>query len=76
MHLHEVKGAPYPNFAAYNAHSYLPVDAVMLTGATSKEEQNRIYQRLQAMANGTPGTPEIKLCYVTVRDVVLSPQRG
>ncbi|EJF56547.1 ATP-dependent DNA helicase [Dichomitus squalens LYAD-421 SS1] len=48
------------------------VDAVMLTGATSKEEQNRIYQRLQAMANGTPGAPDIKLCYVTPEKIANS----
>ncbi|KAI1789477.1 ATP-dependent DNA helicase [Ganoderma leucocontextum] len=48
------------------------VDAVMLTGATPKEEQNRIYQRLQEMANGIQGTPEIKLCYVTPEKIANS----
>ena len=50
------------------------VDAVMLTGATSKEESDRTYKRLQAMASEAPNTPEIKLCYVTVRvDIALVP---
>ncbi|KAI0634704.1 P-loop containing nucleoside triphosphate hydrolase protein [Trametes polyzona] len=48
------------------------VDAVMLTGATSKEESERIYQRLQEMASGVANAPEIKLCYVTPEKIAKS----
>lgn len=46
------------------------VEAVMLTGGTSKSQANDIQQRLTAMAashRGGPQNREIKLCYVTVR---------
>ena len=44
------------------------VQAVKLTGGTSKEEANRITKRLLAMANRKLESKEeeIKLCYVTV----------
>ena len=42
------------------------VDAVMLTGNTSKREKDDIKTRLNAMASGN-AVREIKLCYVTVR---------
>ncbi|KAI0747102.1 P-loop containing nucleoside triphosphate hydrolase protein [Daedaleopsis nitida] len=48
------------------------VDAVMLTGATSREESDRIYKRLQAMASGASDAPEIKLCYVTPEKIANS----
>ncbi|KAI0699173.1 P-loop containing nucleoside triphosphate hydrolase protein [Cerioporus squamosus] len=48
------------------------VDAVMLTGATSKEESDRIYRRLQAMGSGPSVGPEIKLCYVTPEKIANS----
>ncbi|OSD02611.1 ATP-dependent DNA helicase [Trametes coccinea BRFM310] len=48
------------------------VDAVMLTGATSKEESMHVYQRLQAMASGAPDAPDIKLCYVTPEKIAKS----
>ncbi|KAF8122865.1 ATP-dependent DNA helicase [Boletus edulis] len=43
------------------------VDAVMLTGGTSKAQANEIQQRLTAMASsrGEAQQKEIKLCYVT-----------
>lgn len=45
------------------------VDAVMLTGGTSKRQATEIQQRLTAMASSRGGAQqkEIKLCYVTVR---------
>lgn len=51
---------------SYNQH--FPVQAVKLTGTTSKTESYEITQRLTALASRTAerGT-EIKLCYVTVR---------
>lgn len=36
----------------------------MMTGSTSKEEQNEIYRRLEDGASN--GRKEIRLCYVTV----------
>ncbi|RDX41672.1 ATP-dependent DNA helicase [Lentinus brumalis] len=48
------------------------VDAVMLTGATSKEDSDRIYKRLQAMGSGPSVGPEIKLCYVTPEKIANS----
>ena len=48
--------------------SRYPVQAVKLTGGTSKEEMNRISKRLLAMASRKLESKEeeIKLCYVTV----------
>ncbi|TFY70683.1 hypothetical protein EVG20_g2334 [Dentipellis fragilis] len=48
------------------------VDAVMLTGVTSREESDRIYKQLQAMGSGTYRGPEIKLCYVTPEKIASS----
>ncbi|KAI0646663.1 P-loop containing nucleoside triphosphate hydrolase protein [Trametes meyenii] len=48
------------------------VDAVMITGATSKADTNEVYQRLQQMASGGPHTQDIKLCYVTPEKVAKS----
>ncbi|KAI9061598.1 ATP-dependent DNA helicase [Trametes sanguinea] len=48
------------------------VDAVMLTGATSREESYNIHQRLQAMASGASNAPDIKLCYVTPEKIANS----
>lgn len=46
----------------------LEVDAVMLTGGTSKARASEIQRRLTAMATSRRGAQEkeIKLCYVTV----------
>lgn len=46
----------------------IPVEAVKLTGSTSKAEAQAINDRLVAMANGRRDCQEkdIKLCYVTV----------
>lgn len=41
------------------------VEAVMLTGGTSRAEANEIQQRLSAMASSRGRDREIKLCYVT-----------
>jgi len=48
--------------------SRYPVQAVKLTGSTTKEESNRISKRLLAMASRKLESreEEIKLCYVTV----------
>ncbi|KAI0366052.1 ATP-dependent DNA helicase [Pilatotrama ljubarskyi] len=48
------------------------VDAVMLTGGTSKAETAEIYRRLQDMASGVSSGPDIKLCYVTPEKVAKS----
>ncbi|RPD55580.1 ATP-dependent DNA helicase [Lentinus tigrinus ALCF2SS1-7] len=48
------------------------VDAVMLTGGTSREESDRAFKRLQAMASGHFVGPEIKLCYVTPEKIASS----
>ncbi|KAA1473234.1 ATP-dependent DNA helicase [Dentipellis sp. KUC8613] len=48
------------------------VDAVMLTGITSREESDRIYKQLQAMGSGGYRGPEIKLCYVTPEKIANS----
>ncbi|KAI0674662.1 P-loop containing nucleoside triphosphate hydrolase protein [Trametes maxima] len=48
------------------------VDAVMLTGATSKADTNEVYQRLQQMASGRSHTRDIKLCYVTPERIAKS----
>ncbi|KAI0336584.1 ATP-dependent DNA helicase [Cubamyces sp. BRFM 1775] len=48
------------------------VDAVMLTGATSREESQHIYRRLQEMASGANNAPDIKLCYVTPEKIAKS----
>ncbi|KAI0360318.1 ATP-dependent DNA helicase [Trametes cingulata] len=50
------------------------VDAVMLTGGTSKAETAEIYRRLQDMASGMSNGPDIKLCYVTPEKVAKSTQ--
>ncbi|KAI8971288.1 ATP-dependent DNA helicase [Trametes punicea] len=48
------------------------VDAVMLTGATSRDESTRIYRRLHDMASGASNAPDIKLCYVTPEKIAKS----
>ncbi|KAI9567984.1 P-loop containing nucleoside triphosphate hydrolase protein [Boletus coccyginus] len=50
------------------------VDAVMLTGGTSKAQANEIQQRLTAMASSRAGAQqkEIKLCYVTPEKIAKS----
>jgi hypothetical protein len=60
-----------------NLYSYTrpSVEAVKLTGTTSKEESRNILTRLNP-ANSKPGTDgqtqkEIKLCYVTVSQTVI-----
>lgn len=42
----------------------LPVDAVMLMSATTKEEKAEIYRRFDQMIQGK--AKDIKLCYITV----------
>ena len=51
-----------------SSRKYLAVRAVKITAATPKEQSRDITQQLTAMANRSlpKGTPEIKLCYVTV----------
>ncbi|CDO71133.1 hypothetical protein BN946_scf184845.g3 [Trametes cinnabarina] len=48
------------------------IDAVMLTGATPKDESMRIYRRLQEMASGASNAPDLKLCYVTPEKIAKS----
>lgn len=50
------------------------VEAAMLTGSTTKEESREIFSRLSNMGSKQVSdysrqvtSPEIKLCYVTVR---------
>ena len=45
------------------------VEAVMITGSTSKQEKTNIIRRLHALAEKRVDqhSSEIKLCYVTVR---------
>ena len=48
--------------------TYLSVEAVMLSAATTKEEMKDISDRFREMGRATKhGQNEIKLCYVTVR---------
>lgn len=49
--------------------SFLSVEAVMLTGSTSKEESRDIMSRLAKMDESHQ---EIKLCYVTVRYAIIA----
>lgn len=54
----------------------IAVEAVMLTGGTSKADVRDINSRLIAMASSKGGQePEIKLCYVTVGAPTLSISR-
>lgn len=51
------------------------VDAVMLTGATSKTESRDIFARLTASTrNGASSSSEIKLVYVTPEKIAKSKQ--
>lgn len=52
---------------------FLVVEAVMLTGSTSKEEYRDITTRL---VNVQGGSEEIKLCYVTVRELIFESCRS
>lgn len=51
------------------AKNYFSVEAVMLTGSTTKDESREITFR---MTQGAEGDRDIKLCYVTVRFVLSS----
>jgi ATP-dependent DNA helicase Q1 len=70
LHLREAGGS----FNLYYApcDTYFPVrfsvEAVMLTGSTSKEESRDITSRLTKVVGSNQ---EIKLCYVTVRIVII-----
>lgn len=76
MHLQEAGGKSPPSFVIPFTDIRL-VEAVMLTGSTSKADQSYIYKCLQFTAdpNNIKGGSdpqgrkykEIKLCYVTVR---------
>ncbi|KAF9261337.1 ATP-dependent DNA helicase [Marasmius fiardii PR-910] len=50
------------------------IEAVKLTGSTSKSESDNINQRLRLLANGKvqPNSNEIKLCYVTPEKIAKS----
>jgi ATP-dependent DNA helicase Q1 len=57
--------------------SDLSVEAVMLTGATPKEESKAIFSRLTALTRAIGpaddrGDKEIKLCYVTPEKIAKS----
>jgi len=58
----------FPLYSSCTALKRTPVEAVMLTGGTSKQESRDIHERLTSLANRKVGLTdkEIKLCYVTV----------
>lgn len=79
LHLREAGGTSgYLSSTKSGSSSHSTVDAVMLTGSTSKEESREIFTKLTQSVGGrtgrgnfgpVDGAPQrdIKLCYVTVR---------
>jgi len=76
LHLNEAGGKCTFSFTFPCSRDYI-VEAVMLTGGTSKAQAGDIQHRLTAMVSSQRGGEqirEIKLCYVTVCELQLSVQ--
>lgn len=69
MHLREAGGKHLSSPDGCHSLTSCSVEAVKLTGSTSKSDANDITRRLRAMADRSlsPEDKAIRLCYVTVR---------
>jgi hypothetical protein len=68
LHLREANGRYLDIFPLLFADRLYTVEAVMITGNTSRQEKTDIIRRLHELAEKRVGQhgSEIKLCYVTV----------
>lgn len=76
LHLREANSR-YPDvFPFLSTDSFYIVEAVMITGSTSKQEKTVIMRRMHELAEKRVGQhgSEIKLCYVTVSSLYASYQ--